>query len=111
MDFSTKYGLGDRIYAIGRPEQGCMCPECMADPLRREMWNILGVSINDLERFDPLTVEGIMILPGGCGRGHSVFYAVAEMPGELLPERHCYTTLREAGEATESMNQRLRKAC
>ena len=106
MRYETKFGLGDRIYAIGQPEKGCACAECLDDPGKHKAWNVLGVSVNRLERFDPLTIEAVMILPDTDNGGYEVVYAVREMPGELLSESHCYQDLHEAGQVTEALNGR-----
>lgn len=104
MHYRTRFAIGDRIYAIGQPAFGCGCQSCAQDPLQGPKWNVLGVNINNLERFDPLTVEAVMILPGEDGECYGVYYSVREMPGELLPEKYCYTSLREAGRKSEALN-------
>lgn len=90
MHYRTKFSLGDRIYAIDH--SGC--------------WSVLGVKT--MRSVEPLTIEGVMILPGEDGQRYSVFYSVRELPGDLLPEERCHTDLRKAGLRALALNGRQR---
>lgn len=105
MRITTRYAIGEQVYAIGQPEEGCQCGGCEHDVRAKGSWKIMGLRVGGCDEFRPLTISAILVLPD-AEHGVAVYYATEEVPGEFFAEKRCFPTLEEAGTVTDALNSR-----